>query len=156
MDGWARVHGGFSYGARNDEGRIILESTTAHDLETLKHARTAGLSQVRHAHRNIDSLPWITTVFEKLYALVEDIAASDADQMWNTLASVKQSKFKELLSCCEDSQKDRTMAKERYIVAKSESKIVVSYAKDKASKDLYKKLHSKEGPNDINRNDKAW
>ncbi|GKC03523.1 hypothetical protein Tco_0995133 [Tanacetum coccineum] len=32
MDGYAEVHGGFSFGARNEEGRAILEFATAHDL----------------------------------------------------------------------------------------------------------------------------
>nr|GEY32961.1 glyoxalase I, glyoxalase/bleomycin resistance protein/dihydroxybiphenyl dioxygenase [Tanacetum cinerariifolium] len=31
-DRYARVHGGFGYGARNEEGRTILEFATAHDL----------------------------------------------------------------------------------------------------------------------------
>ncbi|PWA80379.1 craniofacial development protein 2 [Artemisia annua] len=31
-DGYAGVHGGFGFGVRNDEGRSILEFTTAHDL----------------------------------------------------------------------------------------------------------------------------
>ncbi|GJZ95527.1 retrovirus-related pol polyprotein LINE-1 [Tanacetum coccineum] len=31
-DGYARVHGGFGFGARNEEGRAILEFATAHDL----------------------------------------------------------------------------------------------------------------------------
>nr|GFB15042.1 retrovirus-related Pol polyprotein LINE-1 [Tanacetum cinerariifolium] len=46
-------------------------------------------------------------------------------------------------------QKDRAMAKERYKVAKREAKIEVAQAKDKAYKDLYKKLDSKEGANNI-------
>nr|GEY07970.1 hypothetical protein [Tanacetum cinerariifolium] len=41
------------------------------------------------------------------------------------------------------------LAKERYKVAKRESKITVDRAKDKAYEDLYKKLDSKEGANDI-------
>ncbi|GKA93739.1 retrovirus-related pol polyprotein LINE-1 [Tanacetum coccineum] len=31
-DGYAGVHGGFGFGARNEEGRVILEFSTAHDL----------------------------------------------------------------------------------------------------------------------------
>ena len=41
------------------------------------------------------------------------------------------------------------MAWERYRVAKREAKIAVARAKDKAYEDLYKKLDSKEGANDI-------
>ncbi|GKC33900.1 hypothetical protein Tco_1046284 [Tanacetum coccineum] len=47
------------------------------------------------------------------------------------------------------------MAKERYKVAKREAKIAVAQAKDKAYEDLYKKLDSKEGANDIYRIAKA-
>ncbi|GKD04415.1 hypothetical protein Tco_1179389, partial [Tanacetum coccineum] len=41
------------------------------------------------------------------------------------------------------------LAKERYKVAKNEAKIAVAQAKDKAYEDLYRKLDSKEGANDI-------
>ncbi|GKA95311.1 craniofacial development protein 2-like protein, partial [Tanacetum coccineum] len=34
-DGFSSVHGVFGYGVRNDEGRTILEFTTAHDLEVV-------------------------------------------------------------------------------------------------------------------------
>nr|GEX69745.1 integrator complex subunit 11 [Tanacetum cinerariifolium] len=127
------------------------------------------------------------TVCEKLSALKEDMSARNADQMWNTLASVirdmekdslgvasesarthsthkeswwfcedvqtkvamKQSRFKELPACNNDNQEDIDLAKERYKVAKRETKIIVAQAKDKTYKDLYRKLDSKEGENDI-------
>ncbi|GJR65405.1 cleavage/polyadenylation specificity factor, 25kDa subunit [Tanacetum coccineum] len=126
-------------------------------------------------------------VSEKLTALEEDMSARNADQMWNTLASVirdvakeslgvasesarthsthreswwfgeevqtkvatKQSRFKELLACSDGNQEDIDLAKERYKVAKKEAKIAVAQAKDKAYEDLYRKLDSKEGANDI-------
>ncbi|GJV23940.1 craniofacial development protein 2-like protein [Tanacetum coccineum] len=66
-----------------------------------------------------------------------------------TKVAMKQSRFKELLSCHEGNQEDMAMAKERYKVAKREAKIAVARAKDKAYEDLYKKLDSKEGANDI-------
>ncbi|GKD38477.1 retrovirus-related pol polyprotein LINE-1 [Tanacetum coccineum] len=115
------------------------------------------------------------------------MSARNADQMWNTLASVirdvakeslgvasesarthsthreswwfgeevqtkvatKQSRFKELLACNDGNQEDIDLAKERYKVAKKEAKIAVAQAKDKAYEDLYRKLDSKEGANDI-------
>nr|GEV02411.1 cleavage/polyadenylation specificity factor, 25kDa subunit [Tanacetum cinerariifolium] len=103
------------------------------------------------------------TVSEKLSALKEDMAASNTDQMWNTLAGIiidvakeslavattKQARFKELFSYRDGNQEDIDMAKERYKAAKREAKIVVAQAKDKAYEDLYKKLNSKEGANDI-------
>nr|GEV95021.1 hypothetical protein [Tanacetum cinerariifolium] len=72
-----------------------------------------------------------------------------------TKIAAKQARFRELLLCHEDNQEDRAMAKERYKVAKREAKIAVSHAKDKAYEDLYKKLDSKEGANDIYRIAKA-
>nr|GEW73969.1 hypothetical protein [Tanacetum cinerariifolium] len=69
--------------------------------------------------------------------------------------AAKQARFRELLLCCEGNQEDRAMAKERYKVAKREAKTAVAQAKDKANEDLYKKLDSKEGANDIYRIAKA-
>ncbi|GKE84482.1 retrovirus-related pol polyprotein LINE-1 [Tanacetum coccineum] len=72
-----------------------------------------------------------------------------------TKIAAKQARFRELLLCHEGNQEDRAMAKERYKVAKREAKIAVAQAKDKAYEDLYKKLDSKEGANDIYRIAKA-
>nr|GEW69230.1 hypothetical protein [Tanacetum cinerariifolium] len=63
--------------------------------------------------------------------------------------AAKQSRFKDLLSCREGNQEDMALAKERYKVAKREAKIAVAREKDNAYEDLYKKLDSKEGANDI-------
>ncbi|GJZ54673.1 hypothetical protein Tco_0609558 [Tanacetum coccineum] len=72
-----------------------------------------------------------------------------------TKIAAKQARFRELLLCREGNQEDRAMAKERYKAAKREAKIAVAQAKDKAYEDLYKKLDSKEGANDIYRIAKA-
>ncbi|GJZ34981.1 retrovirus-related pol polyprotein LINE-1 [Tanacetum coccineum] len=85
-NGYAGVHGGFGFGARNEEGRAILEFATAHDLAILEHAKTAGPSQVRHAHCNTETFR--ATISKKLSALKEDMSASNDDHMWNTLARV--------------------------------------------------------------------
>nr|GEV81144.1 hypothetical protein [Tanacetum cinerariifolium] len=66
-----------------------------------------------------------------------------------TKVTLKQSRFKELLSCRKGNQEDIGLVKERYKVSKREAKIAVANAKDKAYKDLYKKLDFKEGANDI-------
>ncbi|GJW46904.1 retrovirus-related pol polyprotein LINE-1 [Tanacetum coccineum] len=66
-----------------------------------------------------------------------------------TKVAAKQSRFKELLSCREGNLKGIDSATERYKLAKREAKIAVARAKDKAYEDLYKKLDSKEGANDI-------
>ncbi|GKB27610.1 hypothetical protein Tco_0867011 [Tanacetum coccineum] len=65
--------------------------------------------------------------------------------------AAKQSKFKKILSCREGNHEDIVKVKERYKLDKREAKIVVALAKDKAYEDLYKKLDSKEGENDISR-----
>nr|GEV20937.1 hypothetical protein [Tanacetum cinerariifolium] len=66
-----------------------------------------------------------------------------------TKVAMKQSRFKELLACRDGIQDDIDLAKEMYKAAKREAKIVVARAKDEAYEDLYKKLDSKEGANDI-------
>ncbi|GJV64586.1 retrovirus-related pol polyprotein LINE-1 [Tanacetum coccineum] len=66
-----------------------------------------------------------------------------------TKVVLKQSRFKELISCREGNQEDIDLVKERYKVTKREAKIAVARAKNKAYEDLYKKLDSKEGANDI-------
>ncbi|GJV72159.1 hypothetical protein Tco_1492154 [Tanacetum coccineum] len=124
------------------------------DAATLEHARTAGPSQVRHTHRNTETFR--ATTFEILSALEEDISASNADQMeswWfneevQTKVAAKKYRLKELLLCREGHQEYIDMAKEKYKLAKREAKIVVAQAKDKAYKDLYKKLDSKDRAND--------
>ncbi|GJW85458.1 retrovirus-related pol polyprotein LINE-1 [Tanacetum coccineum] len=214
-DGYMGVHGGFGFGARNEEGHAILEFATAHDLvvaNSFLKKRDAHLITFQSGGHNtqIDYLlvrrgdlrackdcrailseacssQHRTTISKKLSVLEEDMSASNADKTWNTLTrvikdaakdslgvanesarthsthreswwfsdevqtkvAVKHSMFKELLSCREGNQEDIDMAKERYKVAKREAKIAVSRAKDKAYEDLYKKLDSKEGANDI-------
>ncbi|GJX46043.1 retrovirus-related pol polyprotein LINE-1 [Tanacetum coccineum] len=176
--------------------------SSQHRLVTLdvlferQRQRRAGTERPRILWKNLNGDAVETfraTVSEKLSTLGEDLSASDANQMWNTLAccikdaakdsvgvtressrtrssqmeswwfseevqtkiAVKQDRFKELLLCHEGNQEDRAMIKERYKVAKREAKIAVTQAKDKAYEDLYKKLDSKEGENDIYRIAKA-
>ncbi|XP_071694508.1 uncharacterized protein [Rutidosis leptorrhynchoides] len=72
-----------------------------------------------------------------------------------TKVALKQLRFRELITCREGTRDDRTRAKERYREAKTEAKKAVARAKDKAYENLYKKLDSKEGANDIYRIAKA-
>nr|GEX39266.1 hypothetical protein [Tanacetum cinerariifolium] len=164
-DGYARVHGGFGYGASNEEGRTILEFATAHDLVVansfFKKSDAHLITFQSGGHNTQINYLLVRKVSEKLSTLREDLSASDADQMWNTLAScikdaakdsvAKQARFRELLLCHEGNQEDRAMAKERYKVAKREAKIAVAQEKDKAYEDLYKKLDSEEGANDLSK-----
>nr|GEU47927.1 retrovirus-related Pol polyprotein LINE-1 [Tanacetum cinerariifolium] len=66
-----------------------------------------------------------------------------------TKVATKQSRVKELLVYRDGIQEDIDLAKEMHKPSKREAKIVVARAKDEAYEDLYKKLDSKEGANDI-------
>nr|GEW30909.1 ribonuclease H-like domain-containing protein [Tanacetum cinerariifolium] len=121
-------------------------------------------------------------VADGVSTLVEALVASDADSMWNTLASiikdaakdtlrvafgiskthmarreswwlseevqaivtVKQARFRELLSCREGNEEERLREHERYKEAKRQAKKVAAQAKEKAYEDLYKKLDTKD------------
>ncbi|GKD61813.1 craniofacial development protein 2, partial [Tanacetum coccineum] len=72
-----------------------------------------------------------------------------------SIVAVKQARFRELLLCREGNEEERLRAHERYKEAKRQAKKVVAQAKEKAYEDLYKKLDSKEGANDIFRIAKA-
>ncbi|XP_071740063.1 uncharacterized protein [Rutidosis leptorrhynchoides] len=69
--------------------------------------------------------------------------------------ALKQLRFRELITCREGTPVDRTRVEERYKEAKREAKKAVACAKEKAYEDLYRKLDSKEGANDIYRRAKA-
>nr|GEV94762.1 hypothetical protein [Tanacetum cinerariifolium] len=139
VDGYAEVHGlekGMKKGARGDlkackDCRAFLGGACSSQhrlnimdvlLERLRHMREAT-ERPRILWKNLNGEAVETfraTVFEKL--VVEDMSASSADQMWNTLAcevqtkvAMKQSRFKDLLSCSEGNQKDIDRAKERDI-----------------------------------------
>nr|GEY79900.1 retrovirus-related Pol polyprotein LINE-1 [Tanacetum cinerariifolium] len=70
------------------------------------------------------------------------------------IVAVKQARFRDLLSCREGNEGERLRAHERYKEAKRQKK-VVAQSKEKAYEDMYKKLDSKEGENDIFRIAKA-
>ncbi|XP_071739178.1 uncharacterized protein [Rutidosis leptorrhynchoides] len=68
-----------------------------------------------------------------------------------TKVALKQTRFRELITFREGTPAERTRVEERYKEAKREAKKAVAIAKDKAYEDLYRKLDSKEGANDIYR-----
>ncbi|XP_071699534.1 uncharacterized protein [Rutidosis leptorrhynchoides] len=72
-----------------------------------------------------------------------------------TKVALKQLRFRELIRCRDGTRDDRTRAEERYKEANREAKKAVARANDKAYEDLYRKLDSKEGANDIYRIAKA-
>nr|GEX50182.1 hypothetical protein [Tanacetum cinerariifolium] len=67
----------------------------------------------------------------------------------------KQTRFIELISMRGEDKANRSAAEERYKEAKKEAKKAVARVKEKAYEDLYKRLDSKEGENDIYRIAKA-
>ncbi|XP_071719362.1 uncharacterized protein [Rutidosis leptorrhynchoides] len=84
----------------------------------------------------------------------------DRESWWlsddvQTKVALKQIRFREIITCREGTLTDRTRAGERYKEAKREAKKDVARAKEKAYEDLYRKLDSKEGANDIYRIAKA-
>ncbi|GJS17054.1 retrovirus-related pol polyprotein LINE-1 [Tanacetum coccineum] len=126
-DGYARVHGGFGFGARNEEWRVILEFATTHDLVTLEHARTAGPSLVRHAHLNLGrarilwknlkgdvSETFKATVAEKLSVLEEDMSTSSAEQLWNTLAHTIKDVARDSLGVVSESARTHSTHRESW------------------------------------------
>ncbi|XP_071739170.1 uncharacterized protein [Rutidosis leptorrhynchoides] len=68
-----------------------------------------------------------------------------------TKVALKQTRFRELITFEEGTSAERTRVEERYKEAKREAKKAVAIAKDKVYEDLYRKLDSKEGANDIYR-----
>ncbi|XP_071686840.1 uncharacterized protein [Rutidosis leptorrhynchoides] len=85
---------------------------------------------------------------------------SDRESWWlsdevQSKVALKQLRFRELVTCREGTPADRTRVEESYKGVKREAKKVIARAKEKAYKDLYRKLDSKEGANDIYRIAKA-
>ncbi|XP_071705055.1 uncharacterized protein [Rutidosis leptorrhynchoides] len=72
-----------------------------------------------------------------------------------TKVSLKQMRFRELITFGEGTPAERSRVEERYKEAKREAKKAVAITKDKAYEDLYRKLDSKEGANDTYRIAKA-
>ncbi|XP_071688551.1 uncharacterized protein [Rutidosis leptorrhynchoides] len=72
-----------------------------------------------------------------------------------TKVALKHRRFREIITFGEGSPAERTRVEERYKEAKREAKKDVAISKGKAYEYLYRKLHSKEGANDIYRIAKA-
>nr|GEU51180.1 retrovirus-related Pol polyprotein LINE-1 [Tanacetum cinerariifolium] len=162
-DGYAEVHGGFGFGDRN-EGCTVLEFATAHDLEVANSffkKSDAHLITFQSGGHNRGDLKACKDCRAFPDAAKDSLGVTSArthsthrESWWfceevQTKVATKQSRFKELLSCCEGNQEDIDRAKARYKAAKREAKIAMAKAKDKAYEDLYKKLDSKEGVNEI-------
>nr|GEY35284.1 retrovirus-related Pol polyprotein LINE-1 [Tanacetum cinerariifolium] len=109
VDEYTRVHGGFGFGYRNEEGCTILEFATAHDLVVANSyfkksdaylITNEATGRPRILWKNLKSKAVETfraTVVERLTALEEVMSASGADQMWNTFSRIMKDVVKESL-----------------------------------------------------------
>nr|GEY12690.1 hypothetical protein [Tanacetum cinerariifolium] len=174
-DGYTGVYGGFGFGDRNEEGCTILEFATEHELvvaNSFFKKSDAHLITFQSGGHNTQ-IDYLLVRRGDLRACkdcraypgeacssqhrVEVMSTSGANQMWNTLACVMKDAAKESLGVANKTARTHSTHKEswwfcdeeRYKVTKRKAKIAVVNAKDKAYKDLYKKLDSKEGTNDI-------
>ncbi|KAE8674435.1 Detected protein of unknown function [Hibiscus syriacus] len=139
IDGYDRVHGGFGFSGRNEEGRTLLEFATAHDMvvtNSFFNKRDLNLITF-HNGGHCTQIDYILVRNRDRWACID----------FQTKVKTKQTCFKELLQCNDD--EERTRAKQRYKEAKREAKITVAKAKDKAYEEMYKRLDTKEGQNGI-------
>nr|GEU47045.1 hypothetical protein [Tanacetum cinerariifolium] len=105
-DGYVSVQEGFGFRARNDEGHVILEFDTAHDLDA------TGRSRILWKKINEDvEETFKATVFKKLSALEEDMSTSSAYQIWNTLARTIKDAMKESLGVASESARTHSTQK---------------------------------------------
>nr|GEW42769.1 integrator complex subunit 11 [Tanacetum cinerariifolium] len=121
-EGYSGVHRGFGYGVRNEEGRSILDFATAHDLAVVNsyfkkrdhHLITfqsggrctqidylrvgSAASRILWKNLNGDVTEAFTSrVLEGVSEQIEAISASDANSMWNILASIIKDAVKDSL-----------------------------------------------------------
>ncbi|XP_071714895.1 uncharacterized protein [Rutidosis leptorrhynchoides] len=88
------------------------------------------------------------------------VSHDDADQMWNCLASTIRETAKEAFGVAVGTSRGHRSDRESWwlndeVQRKREAKKAVACAKEKSYEDLYRKLDSKEGANDIYRIAKA-
>nr|GEV53126.1 hypothetical protein [Tanacetum cinerariifolium] len=140
------------------------------DFRTCKDCRVFLGETCSSQHRilSLDTLFEIVQRRRERNVMLKVLSSSDADCMWNTLECIIKDAAKETLGVAIrtsktytanreswGNQEDRIRAHEKYKKAKREAKKAVAQAKDKAYEDLYKKLDSKKGENDIFRIAKA-
>ncbi|GJS59504.1 retrovirus-related pol polyprotein LINE-1 [Tanacetum coccineum] len=159
-EGYAGVHGGFGYGVRNEEGRAILDFAIAHDLVVVNsHFKKRDHHLVtfqsgggrgvpcRESYRRTSAGRTEASYLE--YANAKDCPIGGLLGPSKTHTGPKGS----LCWLCEEVQAYHgdTIKVHGYPTPST----FVAQAKEKAYKDLYKKLNSKDGANDIFRIAKA-
>nr|GEY54024.1 hypothetical protein [Tanacetum cinerariifolium] len=142
-EGYTGVHGGFSYGVKNEEegASIQEEAISVSDADGMWStlARIIKDAVKETLGVTIGSSKTHTACRESLW-LSEDVQSK---------VVAKQARFRELLSCHVGNQEDFIGAHDRYKEAKRQAKIFVAQANEKAYEEIYKKVDTKEGANDI-------
>ncbi|GKA58673.1 retrovirus-related pol polyprotein LINE-1 [Tanacetum coccineum] len=129
------VAGASSYGTLFVKKAFLHLLYTACMIQRFKYLRRCGYWDIKDSYARRES-----------WWLCEEV---------QSIVAVKQARFRELLLCREGNEDEQLRTHERYKEAKRQAKKVVAQAKEKAYEDLYKKLDSKEGANDIFRIAKA-
>ncbi|XP_071705330.1 uncharacterized protein [Rutidosis leptorrhynchoides] len=166
------AYGGFGYGVINEEGRLILEFAIAHDLVVANSFFKKKNTQLATYHsggystkidffllrkgdlrtcKDCKVLPTLTCSSQHRI-LVTNLGTQGRVQ---TKVALKQARFRELTSFRGCTLADKNSIEKSYKEAKRAAKIAVTRAKDKVYGDLYKRLDSKKGANNIYRRAKA-
>nr|GEU51360.1 reverse transcriptase domain-containing protein [Tanacetum cinerariifolium] len=109
-DGYAGVHAGFGYGARNDEGHTFLEFATTHDLvvaNSFFKKSDGHLITFQSGGHN-------TQIDYLLVRKGEVLSASDADQMRNTLARCIKDAVKDFVGVTGESSRTHSSHRESW------------------------------------------
>nr|GFA19035.1 retrovirus-related Pol polyprotein LINE-1 [Tanacetum cinerariifolium] len=126
-EGYAGVHGGFGYGARNEEGRAILDFATAHDLGDLKACKDCRVFP-RESCSSQHNLLALDILFKRVQCRRKGSALPRI--LWKNLMGTQQRRsdielqrvfllrFRELLSCQEGNKEERLGALERITKAR--------------------------------------
>ncbi|GJV78340.1 retrovirus-related pol polyprotein LINE-1 [Tanacetum coccineum] len=156
---YSEVHGVFGYGVRNKEGHMILEFATAYNLVIVNSffmKRDANLITFESEGRSTD-INYIREVLVMSRILWKNLKYEAAEAYKIIIDEEKES-----LGVLVGTIRTHTTRREsRWLKEEVQTKLKVkqaSYAsKRKAYEELYKKLDSKEGANDIYRitNDRA-
>nr|XP_043639668.1 uncharacterized protein LOC122610773 [Erigeron canadensis] len=159
-DGYPGVHGGLGFGWRNDEGRRILDFSTAHDLIDYLLVRKGDF----RACKDCKVLPKGGCYSQHKLLILDLFLSRRATKtekavrpriLWKNLMGEAAETFRSTTSArfSLEIQNGEHMDADQlwtYLAkAKKEVKKIVAIAKERAYEELYKKLDSKEGKNDI-------
>ncbi|GJX26431.1 hypothetical protein Tco_0232727 [Tanacetum coccineum] len=127
--GEAKEQGGFDYGVRNEEGRSILDFAIAHDLAVVN----SYFNNRDHHHPSSDNISErgrSDQEFTKgVSTQIEVISASDAESMWNILASIIKDAAKDSLCVAIGTLKTHTARREFWWLCEEvQSKVAVKQA----------------------------